>query len=57
MLKKTFTLLFFTLLRIRIRSENLLEHPVRRTIYEKVISDKVIPISALMKISSRAVLE
>jgi len=56
-LKKTFMLLLFALLRVRIRSENLLEHPVRRTIYEKVISDKVIPISALMKISSRAVLE
>ena len=56
-LKKTFILLLFTLLRVRIRSENLLEHPVRRTIYEKVISEKVIPISALMKISSRAVLE
>jgi len=55
--KKAFILLLFTLLRFRIRSENLLEHPVRRAIYEKVISEKVVPISGLMKITNRAVLE
>jgi hypothetical protein len=55
--KKPLILLLLTLLRFRIRSENILEHPIRRTIYEKVISEKVVPISTLMKISSRAVLE
>jgi predicted transcriptional regulator len=53
----TLVILFSILLRVRIRREDALEHPIRKAIYEKVSSEGVVPLSALAKTYSRGVLE
>lgn len=48
---------FSILLGIRIRGMDVLEHPVRKAIYERVSSEGAVPVSALTKTYSRGVLE
>lgn len=56
-LRNLILLLPSVLLRIKIKSEHVLEHPVRRTIYERVVAEKVVPLSVLLRLYSRGVLE